>query len=78
MVDSADLAFWQGDAESSGNDFLEWQQNLGRSWLDLAPPSAIAAVPEPSAIVLAAYVTIATFTRRRKHRDLRRGLKSAR
>lgn len=63
-VDGDDLAVWRGafgqtdqgdangDGVTDGNDFLLWQRNFGASW---APVAAVAqaAVPEPSALVLA-------------------------
>lgn len=60
-VDGTDLAIWEGaygstdagdansDGRSDGLDFLVWQRQSGQS---TALTSAIAAVPEPSALVL--------------------------
>ena len=67
LVDAADLAFWQSEADD-GDGFLQWQQNLGRSWLDLAPISSITAVPEPSTGLLASCMSICALSRRRKDR----------
>ncbi|BBO33908.1 cytochrome c peroxidase [Lacipirellula parvula] len=82
-VDSADLAVWKtafgatagadadGDNDSDGQDFLVWQQNLGRSWEDFVGaniPTA-AAVPEPSA---AAILAIAAIALAPLHRRLKR------
>jgi hypothetical protein len=65
-VDAGDLGFWKtafhntavgdanGDGDSDGGDFLIWQQNLG---IDLVPTVAAgAAVPEPTAMLLAVAV----------------------
>jgi hypothetical protein len=64
-VDGDDLAIWQngygtgtlheegnadGDSDVDGRDFLIWQRSYG--W-GVAPPLAIAAVPEPGGFVLA-------------------------
>lgn len=67
LVDQADLVFWQ-DASESGNYFLEWQQNYGRSWLDLATGSSLNAIPEPSTAMLATMVALCVFGRRRRVR----------
>ncbi len=67
LVDGADLEFWQ-DAAEGGNYFLEWQQNLGRSWLDVATGSSISAIPEPSTAFLAAMVAICAVSWRRQRR----------
>ena len=67
LVDEADLDFWQ-DASGEGDYFLEWQRNLGRSWLDLAPGGSISAVPEPSTAVLAAASALCAFGCRRRKR----------
>ncbi len=70
-VDGADLAIWKanygtgtsvatgdadGDNDADGNDFLIWQRNLSG-----AP---VAAVPEPSALLLLTASGIAIFSRR--------------
>ncbi|QDS97716.1 cytochrome c peroxidase [Adhaeretor mobilis] len=58
IVDGDDLGTWvtgYGSPASSGS-FLEWQQNLGFSWLDLRSSATVVsgAVPEPSAVILLA------------------------
>ncbi len=67
LVDEADLVFWQ-DAAESGNYFLEWQQNYGRSWLDVAPGSSLSAVPEPSTAILAMAFAMCMLDCRRRNR----------
>ncbi|WP_428305174.1 cytochrome c peroxidase [Lacipirellula sp.] len=82
-VDSADLAVWKtafgatagadadGDLDSDGQDFLVWQQNLGRSWEDFVGsniPTA-APVPEPSAVAI---LTMAALALAPLHRRLKR------
>ena len=77
-VDYADLAKWEGDyavnggsdadgdGDSDGDDFLIWQRNFGQG--DVL--SAISAVPEPSALILAcalgATCTLARGSRKRR------------
>jgi hypothetical protein len=61
-VDAADLALWRADhgAQYSGNDFLAWQRNLGRS------ASLLAAVPEPSTAASSLIAVLATVSIRRR------------
>ncbi len=67
LVDDDDLIFWRTTA-MEGSSFLEWQQNLGRSWQDVASSSSIAAVPEPSTIALVSAAFICALWRG-KRRD---------
>ena len=69
LVDAQDLQFWQENA-LSGAEFLTWQQNLGQSWLDFSiAPSTAAAVPEPSAVLLATMAALRIGYRRRRTVD---------
>ena len=59
IVDAEDLAVWQDSLDTSdyggGAGFLDWQRNLGNSWLDFATSSsglAANAVPEPGTLLL--------------------------
>lgn len=56
VVDAGDLIAWETGYESSATigSFLDWQRNLGASWLDLRPSSLAAsgAVPEPNSVAL--------------------------
>jgi hypothetical protein len=75
-VDPTDLAIWQGayklnqlgdadgDNDSDGRDFLIWQQQAGSA--PLMALSAIAAVPEPSSLVLGLTI-IGLFTVSRRY-----------
>ncbi len=67
LVDGDDLLYWR-TTEMDGGAFLEWQQNIGRSWLDLATNSSIVAVPEPSTAALAGFALICALWRE-KRRD---------
>jgi hypothetical protein len=66
-VDAADLQVWKDGYGTlfDGNDFLDWQQNLGAG----AVASAGAAVPEPAAALLAVFAlgAIVVPARRRRH-----------
>ncbi len=69
VVDAADLAQWSGDfalnddsdanhdGVSDGYDFLLWQRQLGNGLAAATPSSA--AIPEPSALMLASAIAIA-------------------
>jgi hypothetical protein len=73
-VDGADLTVWggqfgqtgslsadgDGDQDVDGNDFLIWQRNVGQS----AGVGAIGAIPEPTALALAAAALAAAAIRR--------------
>ncbi|MEQ8209387.1 MAG: cytochrome c peroxidase [Lacipirellulaceae bacterium] len=69
IVDGDDLAEWGTGfgATTTTGSFLEWQQNLGASWLDLRPSSLAAsgAVPEPNSVALLIAGLWATLWRRR-------------
>jgi hypothetical protein len=76
-IDAADLALWQagfgnldaeladgdadGDQDVDGSDFLVWQRRLGST---ATSSSANAAIPEPSSVLLAAFVIAAFIPRR--------------
>ena len=65
VVDADDLVFWQTTG-MEGDYFLQWQQNLGRSWEDLAVSASIATVPEPTAGLLASLALALSLTIRRR------------
>jgi hypothetical protein len=77
-VDTADLALWQtgyglntgatyldgdadGDGAVTGKDFLIWQREFGSG--AVVPLSAVAAVPEPGSLALAALASLALLRR---------------
>lgn len=65
VVDENDLLFWQ-DTGMEGRYFLEWQRNLGSSWLDFSSGTILATVPEPSASVLTLLAVTLSLCRRRR------------
>lgn len=90
VVDAADLAVWStsiaagdggGDADDDGDtdgaDLLAWQRDLGMSWTDLAIPSGVGSVPEPTTILqLGICATTLVAVARRGSRDPRRNCQS--
>jgi autotransporter-associated beta strand protein len=65
VVDGADLGVWMSEFEITrdGNDFLNWQRELGAQITP--PPSPVNAIPEPSAVVLAGIALLLAATPRR-------------
>jgi hypothetical protein len=73
-VDGDDLVVWKaaygvnangdadGDQDSDGQDFLLWQRNVGNM------TTGISAVPEPSAVLLAAVAGLACLGGSRRRR----------
>ncbi|MBX3424495.1 MAG: peroxidase [Pirellulales bacterium] len=65
VVDGADLTAWKAGFAAgtlTGSDLLTWQRNVGVG----AATGAIAAVPEPSAALLAVVAAVAVALRRRR------------
>lgn len=74
-VDAADLAIWKGgfgtnatgdadgDGDSDGADYLVWQREFGSG---VASSPAVGAVPEPTSLMLAAGLLLATAARRKR------------
>jgi peptidoglycan hydrolase-like protein with peptidoglycan-binding domain len=68
VVNAQDLAVWRQYAGQNftGNDFLTWQRQLGRSQTPMGVVAATQCVPEPRAFALLT-CCVAAFTRRRLH-----------